>query len=399
MNIKIAWKNLFRNPMRTLVTVIIIAVAVGGTIFYQGLIDGYDDMMMKNFLMGGPGHIQIFKDNFWVKKSPKLYFDPKKLDFYHPSILAQGNRITGMGLINTGEKTAGIVYTGVEIDKEPYLSYFKKWVHNGRWLKSSGEILLGEKLAKKLGLSVGDEVFLQAPMVDGNVGAITLTLVGIVKAPVEDVNSRMAILTISDARKLTHTPPGMVTQVVITIKDPLKVDNVVKAIKQHLNSSFKVYSWKKMIPIMDQWLKLMDETMEIFYMIIFVGAFFAILNTLLMAVFERRKEFGILLAIGMKPLRIIKMILWESFFLGVLGVIGGILIGVILVYYFSIHGVDLSFFSQALALLGLERYLYPAFTWKGIVFSAVNVFFTVFISALYPAYRTVKLKPTEALKD
>ncbi len=399
MIVAIAWRNIFRNRIRTLVTAFIIAVAVGGSIFYQGLIDGYDNMMMTNFLMGGPGHLEIFKDSFWIKKSPRLFFDPQKIRVRSPDIVATGERITGTGIINTGEKSRGIVYLGIEPDIEPEISFFKKWTKKGRWLSKDGEALIGRKLAEKLNLTLNDEIFIQAPMTNNDLGAISLRIVGIIYAPLEDVSSREVIMTIDDARRLTGIPSGMVTQKILIIKHPLDADELAASIKEKLPPQFTVYTWRQMVPLMDQWLKIMNEMNGLLYLIIFIGTFFAILNTLLMSVFERRKEFGVLLAIGMKPWKIIVMVLFESFFIGLIGLISGTVLGGALIYYFSIHGVDLGMFSKALETIGLERYIYPQFSATGIYYSTVSVLITIIITALYPAYRSYKLQPTEALKD
>lgn len=401
---KIAWRNIKRNSWRSTITISAVSIGLAALIFLKSFVNGADMQMVENYTNLLIGHIQIHKIGF--QKNIKL--ENSIINSYVitsvlkniSGISAYAPRVKDYALISSTEGSSGIMLLGVSPEPEQKLSDLHKRLRKGKFLKSGSdeEIVIGTTLAENLKVDLGDKVVLMSQASDGSLAAAAYNVCGIIESGAEEIDKNLALITLKGAQELL-VMGNKISEIVIKADDINAVDALSAQIKNNLDTNrFEVLTWKEISPVTYQWLQFDQVFTDLILFIVLIVVASGILNTVLMGVMERVREFGIMLALGTKPQQISGMVTIESFLLGLIGTSIGTIAGTGLVFFFSIRGIDLSVISSALNNFYIGSVIYPRLDPISIAFySSVVLLVSIFISVI-PAKKASRLSPIEAIR-
>jgi ABC-type lipoprotein release transport system permease subunit len=403
--LKLAWRNLWRNWRRTVIALIAMVMGVILLLFFDGFIKGSDQAIFGNAVRLYGGNIQIHAPGFRDKAArlPLIPLaDPNAVVqavSAQPQVLAVGKRINTSGLITSRGNSAPVEITALEPEIEAPFSLQAQSISQGRFLSSSDgdSIVIGKGLADLLQVSVGDNVTLLGRSQNESLRQHVMTVVGIYDLHMPDAEKGTVFVPLADAQTL-YNLRDQVTEAAVYLKDVGSEDQVVNTLQAALPNA-EVDSWQALLPELRQTLDMKGAFTSVFGIIVIAIASIGILNLMLMAVFERTREMGVLAALGMKGRQITLLFLLEGSMIGLIGaVIGGVL-GFLLINWVGGTGVDISQLSSGLgeisALMG--THLYPVTTLFDLVSRGVLVVIIAAIASLYPAWQASRKEPAEAL--
>jgi len=401
MLIKLAWRNIWRNRRRSLIVLTSVVVGLVAIVISDGLSNGMIGQMLFNQINLNISHIQIHKKGFNNNKTVKNFIsDYKKVDEVlkdDPSIKSYSKRVFITGILSSANNSSGVNIYGIDPEQEAKVSIIKNSMIEGSYLtKNKRDIIIGEKLAEKLEVEIGDKVVAMANTLKGNIGSEVFRVVGIFKTASSKFDKTAIYIPAATEQNMLNIGDKYYEYAVIT-KDYDKVDETQKYLEAKLGNSFEVLSYKDLLPMLIYQIELYKETMWILNVIIGLALIFGIINSMLMSVFERIREFGVLMSIGMKNSRIYLMIVTEAFIIGIVGTIVGIIVGLLLEIPLAHTGIDLSFFSSGLEAFGIGTVIYPVLSIGNIMMSSIFMPFVAILGALYPAYKAIKLEPIYAI--
>ena len=404
---KIAWRNVLRNWRRSLLTLLVIAIGLAGLIFTWSLVDGTAEQMIGNYTDYLTGHVQIQKKGFQKEMSIFLALDnPREIIAkisQDPGIKNFTERIAGRAFISLGEKSIGMVLIGVDPSSEVRVTNLWQAMIAGRYLepKDRSSIVLGKAMSIRLGANLGDKVAVITQAADGSLGAASYKVVGIYNTGTGAIEGTHAFITLPAARDL-FALEGRSTAIVI------KAENrkAVSYLKSSLLTMFdpkevEVLDWGQIIPELLRSIKVREGVANLVLLNVFLIVASGILNTILMAVLERRREFGILMALGTRGYQIVTMVVLESVLLGVVGIIGGSVLGGAVVLILDITGFDLSSYAKYLGTgtPAIPSIIYPIITMERLFILAAMVLMVAVLAAFYPAVKAAALKPAPAIRQ
>lgn len=404
---KMAWRNIWRNPRRTVLTISAIAFACLLLVFMLSWQFGSYSTMINASLQIQTGHLQVMAEKY-----------NKKLDMRRvtpdPSAVAKilGNiggietftyRAEGFSLASSEDRTYGVLATGIDPEKEARVSTIETIIRKGEYLSpgDTNQALVGALLARNLQVGLGDEITVLGQGRDGSIAAAVLIVKGVFRSGVDDFD-RNAIYMPLDYFQEIYSMRGAVHRIVAVCESLKAVPQAKKEIQDavgRLKSTYPitVLDWKELMPGLVESISL-DLTMGIiFYLILVIVVAFSILNTFLMAIMERTKEFGVMLAIGVTPGRLTQLVLVESAFMTGVGVVIGIVMGCIVTLIVQQYGIDISGASELLSEFGISGRIYPKLSWLSALSGPSIVLAITFFTASYPALKVRKLSPVEAL--
>lgn len=401
---KIAWRNITRNPHRSFITIAAVAVGLASLIFLKGFVDGADHQMVENYTDLLIGHIQIHKAGFQKNMGlEKSISDPEALMASFkgaPGVSSLAARIKDFALISSPESSSGIVLFGIDPIAEKKVSCLHQRVRNGKFLNKDDhdKIIIGKGLAEHLKVTAGDKVVLMSQGADGSLAASAYEICGIVEAGTEEIDKNLALITLKAAQDLL-VMNGKVSEIVVKAGSLETIDALAETLKAKINTKkFEVLSWKEISPMTYQWLRFDQVFTSLILFIVLLVVAAGILNTVLMGVLERVREFGIMLALGTKPSQITSMVTAESFFLGLIGVLSGSSLGIGLVVLFGTTGINLSAISSALNSFYIGSVIYPRLDAASFVIYAAVVLSVSMIVSIFPARKASRLSPIEAIR-
>jgi ABC-type lipoprotein release transport system permease subunit len=308
-------------------------------------------------------------------------------------------------MVSSRERTYGIMIVGIDPEREAAVSTLKKIIRRGSYLSENDPngALMGEVLAKNLRVDIGDEVTVLGQGRDGSIAATLLTVRGIYASGLPEFDRSSIQITLSDFQYL-YSMRGAVHEIVVVATSLRDVAGIKSAVQEGIRTldesgSLVVLDWIELVPGLLQSIQMDLISGLIFYLILIMVVAFGIMNTFLMAVFERTKEFGVLMAIGTTPGRLTRILLIESTGLTMIGVMAGIALGSAITLYFQKHGIDFSGSSELLAQFGISGRMYPRLSPLSATIGPVLVLLITFPTALFPAWRIRRLRPAEALRD
>jgi ABC-type lipoprotein release transport system permease subunit len=320
-----------------------------------------------------------------------------------PKVAAYTFRGQAFSLISSADRTYGVVVTGIDPQKEAMVSRLKQLVREGHFLASNdrNQAVVGKLLAKNLRAKIGDELTLLGQGRDGSIAATVVNVKGIFSSGIDEFDRaamQIPLTTFQD----TFSMDQAVHEIVIVGRSLSDVAGI-KATLQSALSAFegrkklKTLDWQELMPGLRQAIEMDLISGLIFYGLLIIVVAFSILNTFLMAIFERTKEFGVMMAIGTTPRRLTKILLLESMTITLIGIIAGIGIGVALTAYFQVYGIDFADGSELLSQFGITGRMYPKLSFLSITIGPFMVLFFTFFAALYPALKIRRLRPVDAM--
>ena len=404
---KMAWRNIWRNPRRTILTVCAITFAGVLLVFMLSFQFGSYETMINTAVKISTGHLQIQAEKYREKKSIRFVIpDPGKIIAvlnHIPGVAAYSLRGQAFSLISSQNRTYGALVTGVEPQREAKVSRMKKLIREGNFLtrEDANQAVVGRLLAKNLRVTIGDELTLLGQGRDGSIAASVVQVKGIFSSGIDEFDRSTIQIPLSTFQEI-FSMGDTVHEVVVIAKSLSDVASIKAKIQtalsaMNLRKPLKTLDWQELMPGLRQAIEMDLVSGLIFYALLIIVVAFSILNTFLMAIFERTKEFGVMMAIGTTPRRLTKVLLIESMSMTAIGIIAGIFLGIGVTYYFQIHGIDFSGGSELLSQFGITGRMYPKLSLLSVSIGPLMVMFFTFMAALYPALKVRKLRPVEAM--
>jgi ABC-type lipoprotein release transport system permease subunit len=397
--LKMAWRNIRRNIRRTF--------GLSVLLFQQSFVKGFQGRLVENSVRHHTGHIQIHKQGYQKQKKVELMIEEHEAVGIDgvlqgmDGVEAYSMRVNFRGLISSAENSGGVQVYGIEPEREKNVTVISQKVNKGEYLSTGdiGSALVGATLAEDLAVGLGDKVVLMTQAVDGSLSAELFRVRGIFESGSPQFDEAVIYVTIGAAQGLLEMGGG-VTEFAVLAEDRAAVEPAFAELSARPETrGLEVLSWKEISPHLVQMIELENSGLFIVLAIIFTIVAIGVINTMLMSVMDRIKEFGVMLSLGTRPRHIVTLIIIEAFYLGILGLVFGLTFGFSVVYYFSVHGIDLSSFSDAMSsFIPGEAVIYTTFSPKYTVISSIAVMVTAIVASLYPAFKAARLKPVEALR-
>ena len=397
---KLAWRNIWRNQRRTGVTVAAMSFALLAMILYSGLVRGYLESMERNILDLELGEVQIFAEEY--RDKPSLY----TRIFHTDELLAQLNdagfrasaRCIAAGLAAGDEASSGVMFFGIDPHRDATVSEIYKQVIKGNWLDTDDRhgVVIGRKLAHTLNVTVGDEIVVLTQGADGSMANDLYTVRGILKGITELVDRAGIFMTMEGYRELTVLDEG-VHQIIVRTPQDVELDGAMASINE-LAPDLDVESWRDLMPTIASMLDNVEGLMITMFLIVYIAIAIVILNAMLMAVFERIKEFGILKALGVGPGMVLRLIFVETTIQTVLALAIGCLLSIPGLLYLTRVGINLAEIG-GISVYGLSwdpvwRASVTVNTYAGPVITFVLI---VSVAVIYPALKAAFIRPVEAI--
>lgn len=401
----IAWRNVWRNKVRSIVMIAAIALGLIAGIFAMAFMQGAVNARIESATRSELGHLQVhaphFRDNNdterYISKIRELTRKIENID----AVNAASYRLVTEPFIMAAHGTGGGKMLGIVPDKEKQVTNISQKIISGTYLEKTSRmppVLIGEKLSTKLKLKVGSKLNVQMVDINGDLSSKGYRVSGIYKTANTGFDESNMFVLFNDLKNQLGLPNDVAHEIAVICSDGNAVDEVKKSITQ-LSSNNEVKTWKELSPEMSILTESMDEYMYIFILIILLGLCFGIINTMLMAVLERTKEIGMLMAVGMNKRKLFGMIMLESVMLTLTGGIIGVLLGSAIARYFSTRPIDVSAFSEGLEKYGYATQITTSIQTQTLITITVLVLITGIISAIYPARKALKLNPAEATRS
>jgi putative ABC transport system permease protein len=407
MNLKMGWRNIWRNPRRSILTIGAISFATLLLVFMLSWQFGSYETMINSAVRTHTGHLQVQAEGYHSKQSIHLVVSrPDRVGALledMPDIAAYTFRDNAFSLASSTERAYGVLVIGIDPRREAEVSTLKKLVREGAYLSDgdSNQALVGKLLANNLKVSIGDEIVLLGQGRDGSIAATVVKVKGIFRSG-EDKFDRSCLHIPLHFFQDTYAMRGAVHEVVAVCTSLESVPVAKKRLTEEIidlneKEPLVVLDWRELMPGLVQAIRLDLASGFIFYLILIVVVAFSILNTFLMAIFERTREFGIMMAIGAAPSRLTKILLIESATMAAVGIALGIVMGSLLTWYFQVHGILISGASEMLRQFGLPERMYPRLSMLSVSTGAGIVFVITILTILYPALKVRRFKPVEAM--
>jgi ABC-type lipoprotein release transport system permease subunit len=405
MNIvlRLAWRNLWRHARRTWLTIGAMVFSNTLLVFMISFQFSMYGLMIDNTLQVFSGHMQV--------QAPG-YKDDQKMRQVVPDVQSLAGRLRSelgidtvaargwsFGLASSDERSYGIGIYGVEPGFEVNVSNIPGLIKDGQYFESTDamEIVIGTMLARNLRVGVGDELTLLGSGLDGSFAAAVVTIVGIFDSGVKEIDRNIAEMPLGTFQEVFYMN-GAGHQVVIlapTLDDAPAVHQQVAAA---LPEGLVVHDWDALQPGLKQAIQADISSAFFMYGILVILVAFSVLNTQLMSVLERTHEFGVVMALGMKPGRLGRLVMLETTLMGLIGFILGSAAGALLTYWFSVNGLSYPGMEEMAANFNLPGRVYPQVSWLRTAFGPAVVFLFTLLAAAYPAWRLRRLHPVEAMR-
>lgn len=400
--ILLGWRNIWRHPRRSILTFLAISLGLLLFILTRGIQFGTYEKIIEKAVRTNTGYIQIHREGYREHHSFEYSIDDKgtivKALQAEPNVTLFAKRITGEALIASDGGTTGTAVIGVEKDREFEITTLASRMKKGALPTKSSDILVGERMAKNLKVSIGEELILIANGADGSLGADRFYLKGIFATGVADFDSSVAIIGIDDADYL-YSMGGSVTEIVVHLADFSLVEETTHSLRSALaGKGLEINSWKELLPEMVQMITLDNIGGLVMLWFFFIIVVAVILNTILISTLERVKEYGIMMSLGLRPSRIFSMVISEAALLILIGTAIGLIGAWWIGGYLEQHPFGLGEkVSRSMEEQGFSPLIYTKMT-AGIILSwGAGIFTASMIAALYPALKVARLSPLKAL--
>lgn len=396
----IGLRNLRRQVRRTVLTLAMVAGGVVMMGYTAGLAEGTYADMIALATRTATGHFQLLAKGY--NDSPSLFKtidDPdaqcaKLLE--NPDVVAVTQRVETGGLLAHGNRTTGVGLIGVDPETEPTVTSAKKTLAEGTWFEpvpngAHEPMIIGRGVAEHLHVAVGDEVSFVSQAADGSIAAELYTVGGIIDSGAEDIDALLTLVRLKDAQELLELG-DRVHRIAGVVRNVGRVKQVVA--KMHAPEGYEILSWQTLIPGLDESITADRGGQHVFLVIIVIVVALGVMNTMMMAVLERTREFGVLMALGTTPSQLLAMTLWEAIWLCVVGVGVGVIVAVLLNIF-----VWIPYPGGAIDFGGVMiDAMYPKNNLRGDLWYPLIILAFSIAASVMPAVRASRLVPVEALR-
>lgn len=401
----LAWRNIWRNKRRSLLTLLAISFATFASIAMRGIQLGTYEVNIKNIVGLFTGYLQIQQKGYQENPSVNKSFIPSEdlttLVENNSEIRGYAPRVLSEGLISFRDNSQGTAIFGINPEKEKTVSTIMKKVKDGKFFQSdsTNEIVVGYKLLQNLNAKIGDEVIILSQGYDGSLGNLKFKIVGTIKLGSPEFDGMAVCVGLKTAQELL----GMYNRInsyAISLDDLYKIPEIQKDLKEKLtDENLTVLSWEEIMPDFKQSIEF-DNVSGIFFLgILIVIVTFGILNTVLMSVTERFREFGVTLSIGMLNRKLVYLIFLEAIYITIIGLIIGNIIGYFINLYIVFNPIEFggdfaSMYEEFGWLPVIESTLRPSI----FINTSLSIFVISILACIYPVYKVYKLEPLKGIR-
>ena len=402
MIIKIAFKNIWRNSLRSWTVIIAITLGIFGGLAVISTATGLSKMRQNNAIDTYISHIQIHDTNYlqYARINDTIFQKEELISFIKLSKFTSGlsTRIKAESFIQSAGGTSGVILNGIIPSNEKNVTGIYKKLDQGNYLKNykrKPPIIISKILSTKLNAKINTTIQCTFLNAQGESAVCLFKVVDIYNTNNSLYDEVNAFVKMEDLKEYSQL--SGIHEIAIKIENESNVESFrSKLIQQFPNH--QIDSWRGIAPELGYADKMINLILIIFLIIIMLALAFGIINTMLMAVLERKKELGMLLSIGMNKRKVFWMIIWESIFLALISGPLGLLSSYLAITTFANHGIDLSFAAKGLKSIGIESTIYPYVENRFYYIISFLVILTAILSSIYPAMRALKLNPSETLR-
>jgi ABC-type lipoprotein release transport system permease subunit len=403
MYLSLAWRNIWRNRNRTLITTASVFFAVVLVLFMRSMQLGTYAHIIRNTVRLSTGYLQIQARGFWEQQSIDNTFplsDSLRLSIDSiPHVTMIVPRLEGFALASSGNQSHGVSIQGIDPEHENRMSGLARHVKKGAYLASSSDgLLIGLKAAEFLAITVGDSLVVLGQGYHGISAAGSFPVTGIVHLPMPEIDSRSVFMSIEQARQL-FAAPGRATALAVMLDDPQSMNPAKSHIARSLPSGLVVKDWREMMPELVQSIEFDNAGGLIMLGILYLVIAFGVFGTAMTMAAERRREFAILASVGMKRWKMSVIVLLETIMIGLVGAAAGAIVSIPLLLYFHAHPIHLSGqAAQAMLQYGFEPIMAFRIATDMFVNQSLVVLVISILSTLYPIWSIGRFKIVNALR-
>ncbi len=398
---RLAWRNLWRNHRRTLIMLGAVTVGVWAMMFMTSLLRGMVTEMVRDGIEGLPGHVQIhhrdYRDDPSVVNSLPPASGRLRAALDDPDVVAWTERVRVPAVISSERESRGVTLVGIDPTAEARISFLGDEVAVGRLLESVDDdgVLIGRKLAETLETELAKRIVLMSQDPDNEIVDRGFRIVGVFDAAIESYEEQFVFTGRAVAQSLLRID-DRVQEIAVLGSDFRDIEPLLTHIRGAADQRLRVDAWYELDVYLGTMLGVMDGFVLVWIVVVFLALSFGLVNTLVMAVFERVREIGLMLALGMKPAVILAQILVESVMLLVLGLFCGNVLALVTVYWLR-DGIDISMVAEGMELFGAASMLYPLLTTDDMIMANAVVIILGILASLSPAWRASRYEPIEAI--
>jgi ABC-type lipoprotein release transport system permease subunit len=406
MIIKIAWRNIFRNKKRTLITIGSIFIALFLIILMRGMQFGFYENLIKTVVESYSGYIEIHDKDYWENQSlnNSMIVDKQLLNEINEIKGVENvlERIKVFSLASSNDKIKGILINGVNIqDEKLIVDWNKRMVSGSLNFNGSNQVVIGKGISKYFNLNLKDTLVLFGQGYQGMMAAGKYEIIGIVDLKNPKLNDLGVFMDIDVTRRYISSD-RIVTHLVIDKEENYDAEKLASKIRKNLSNDFEVLSWKKTLPDLDQTITADSAGGLIMVYVLYIVVCFGMFGTVIMMTEERRYEFGVLISLGMSRLKLSSVVLFEILILSLLGVLLAIIFTRPILMYFNNNPIDMSKLadgmSDALAKFGFDPIFPFSISWDIPLTHGLFIFIVSILMSLYPIIKIYKLNSVKSMK-
>lgn len=396
----LAWRNVWRNQRRTFVILVAIAFGIWSMVTLAAIMRGMIEQQVRNAINNLTGHVQVhavgYRDDPVVDNSMPSPGPPTVEVLGGEYVRAWATRVRVPAVVASERESAGVTLVGIDPEAEQGLSFIAEAVTEGRYLESPGDygVLLGRKLVERLETSLGKRVVLMSQDVDNEIADRGFRVVGIFDANMEATETGYVFTGRSVAQEMLRIGEN-ISELALVARDRQDLGAVLQLLVR-VAPGLDIQPWTKLEPLLVLTVKMYEGTMLIWFVVVFLAMSFGLVNTLLMAVFERTREIGLFQALGMRPGFLLSQVLLESLTVLLIGLIIGNMLAWATIASLA-DGLNLSAFAEGLEWAGISSVIYPLISASDVVSANLLVIVLGIIASLYPAWRAARRVPVETI--
>lgn len=401
-NIRLAWRNIWRNKRRTLITVVSIFFGVLLSAYMTSMQEGSYGKMIEIVVKFYSGYLQIHHEDYWENKSINNSFDNDQalVDQLkkHPEVDFIIPRIESFGLASSGDLTRGSAIFGIDPEAETRLTGIADKIVSGRYLLPNDTgVVIGEGLAEYLKLKLQDTLVIITQGYHGVSAAGQFPVNGIIRHMSPELNKSVIYMELKTCQNFLNAE-NKLTSMVVNVADDEVMKSIMGELKQEIKSPYSVMSWAEMQPELVQLIQTKRAAGVIMKAILYIVITFGIFGTIMMMMAERRREFGVMISIGMQKHKLSTILFFETLFIGLLGIVFGLAVSLILVFLQAQNPIPLTGeTAKMMEDFGFKPFLYFSTASKVFWQQALTVFSLTLMVGIYPVIAPLRIKAIKAM--
>ncbi|MCK9409575.1 MAG: ABC transporter permease, partial [Bacteroidetes bacterium] len=386
---RLAWRNIWRNRRRSLIIITSVVVGLTAVVFLEGVMRGFMQQALDNQLGAHTAHLQIHRAGYMANPDIGNFIaQADRIDeviAQEQRIVHSSRRILTQGLLSSARNSSGMMLVGIEPNREKNVTTIMSSIISGRALGTDPrEILISERIAKTLDVKIGEKLVAMSSTRNGRVGSELYRIVGFYRTAISEFDRYHAYVNYNSAQSLIGVGSDAAEFAMITSSTEA-LNQIRDSLRTVLGPEYEVLSYFDTVPFLAMQLEMTQRMMIVYYLIVGIAMIFGIINTMMMSVYERIREFGVLKAVGMRDQLLLQMVLTEAALIGTIGTIIGIIFGSALTLYTGSVGLDFSWFAEGLASWGSGAVIWPMLDPLGSLERGILIIILCVIAAIHPA--------------